>query len=263
MKEISDKQRRTREKYAKKKVTNEKIFGIVFAIVAVLSLFVLKNKVTKAAIDVNQERFSYIPVQNNVVETRPYFTRINGTDVVITKLADYEIAGRVVGTYDYTSSLANVVKAISGKEYYNEISHKDVAISYGPMALSENHKKMKYSMPGSRKVVYTIKDSSINEIVGNIDTIGHYITNNHLIALDSKVENLIKKIEKDDYVQIKGSLVRVSWEKGIYEYAIESSLSREDTGNGACEVILVEDVKWLNGYSYKSHMQEFLQQGLN
>lgn len=242
---VSEKHRRTREKYAKKKVTNEKLLlGILFILFFTL-IFAFKDNMAKASNNTDDITAMISPLQKDCEKQVPFVRKINGVNAVVVKLAEYQIAGRVVETYDYTSGIARMVKAISGKEYYNEISSKDVAISYGPLVLSENHNKIHYIMSGSRKIMYAIKDNTLIDEIGDLKTIGRFITNNHLIAENDEVEKLIKMIQKDDFVKITGSLVRVDWKNGIYQYEVESSMSREDIGNGACEVILVEDVKWI------------------
>ena len=244
MNAITEKQRKTREKYSKEN-TNEKFLFWMFTFLIVSSFFAFKGSVTKATNSTADITAMIAPTQNNLSVIIPYSQKINGVNTVITQFAEYQISGRVVESYDYTGSMAGVMKAISGKEYYNDISCADVAIAYGPMALTENHKRMDYRMSGSRKILYAIKDPSLKQDVGDLEVIGRYITNNHLIASNSEVEKLIKQIDNGDFVQISGYLVSISWEKGIYHYDLTSSLSRDDVGNGACEVILVENVKWI------------------
>ncbi|MBQ9280022.1 MAG: hypothetical protein IJ215_03125 [Clostridia bacterium] len=235
----------TREKYSQNKNTNDKVIIILMIVLLISSFLVFQSSITKAQNSTDDLLSMESPIQNNLVSRVIHSEKINGIDVTITNLAKYQISGRVVAEYDYTSGVAGIVQAISSKDYYNDISCKDVAIAYGPMALLENHRRMQYIMSGSRRVLYTIKDTSLVQDVGTIETVGPYITNNHLIASNTKILDLIKKIDKDDYVQITGYLVRVEWEKGMYRYVLESSMSREDTGSNACEVIYVEDVKWI------------------
>ena len=245
MKEITEKQRKTRDKYAKKNNNDKKILMVTIMLLLISSLVVFGDNIAKATNSTDDILAMIEPMQNILKAEKASVHNINGTTVFINRVAEYSVAGRVVEEYDYTSNLATIKKIISRNEYYDKIAVKDVAIAYGPMALTENHKKMTYIMSGSRKISYAINDSSLVSSLGGLDVVKKYITNNHLIAANDEVEALIKRIDKDEYVQITGYLVNVSWEEGIYRYALESSLSREDVGNGACEVILVEDVKWI------------------
>ena len=47
--------------------------------------------------------------------------------------------------------------------------------------------------------------------------------------------------QKDDLVYSKGSLIEIQASDG---WRWKSSLSREDTGNGACELMKVESIVW-------------------
>lgn len=235
----------TQDKNSQNRSTNDRLLIVLLIVFIASSMFMFKSSITKAKNTTNLSSVISYPVQERLDNITVEFKNINGVNAAVTKLAKYQVAGRVVEEYDYTTGIASIVNALSNTDYYNDISNKDVAIAYGPMVLSENNSRMNYYMSGSRRVLYSIKDWSIEQDVGSLEKIGQYITNNHLIASDSKVNELIKKIDKDDFIQITGYLVRVEWKKGIYKYAIESSLERGDTGSGACEVILVEDVKWI------------------
>lgn len=245
MQEISEKQRRTREKYAKKGSVSNKILIYMLVFLFISSIFVFGDRITKATNSTNDIMVMLSPIQEELRNKTPFLKNIEGINVIITPLAKYMVAGRAVETYDYSTSVASFRNMISGQDNYNEVAIKDVAIAYGPMALEENHNKMIYVMSGSRRISYAVNDNSLITELGCLDVIKTYITNNHLIAANSDVEELINKIDKDDYVQITGYLVNATWEKGVYKFALESSLSRDDVGAGACEIIYVEDVKWI------------------
>lgn len=66
--------------------------------------------------------------------------------------------------------------------------------------------------------------------------------NMHLIPADSAVERKLKKIRKGQVVHVRGYLVRVEADDG---WRWMSSLTREDTGAGACELIWVEELNTL------------------
>ena len=51
----------------------------------------------------------------------------------------------------------------------------------------------------------------------------------------------MKKIKKDDLVYLKGALIEIQAPDG---WRWKSSLSREDTGNGACELMRVDSIIW-------------------
>ena len=76
--------------------------------------------------------------------------------------------------------------------------------------------------------------------------IGKYWSNNHLIPSDDSIEKLIKEIKKGEYVTIEGYLVNIRYDGPNGEwFKWNSSTTRDDIGSGACEVIYVTDVIWL------------------
>ncbi|MCW9000949.1 MAG: hypothetical protein OQK04_19715, partial [Kangiellaceae bacterium] len=64
--------------------------------------------------------------------------------------------------------------------------------------------------------------------------------NMHLIPSNELVADTISKVRKGDIVEISGSLVSVVSNKDGWRW--KSSLTRNDTGSGACELIWVEDI---------------------
>jgi hypothetical protein len=64
--------------------------------------------------------------------------------------------------------------------------------------------------------------------------------NMHLIPATKAIEKKLKKLRPGNVVVLKGYLVDVQGEGG---FQWKSSLTREDTGSGACELIWVEEVE--------------------
>jgi hypothetical protein len=64
--------------------------------------------------------------------------------------------------------------------------------------------------------------------------------NMHLIPATKAIEKKLKNLRPGNVVALKGYLVDVQGEGG---FSWKSSLTREDTGNGACELIWVEEVE--------------------
>ena len=91
--------------------------------------------------------------------------------------------------------------------------------------------------------------SSYDEIapVGGESGVNTCSSNNHLIPANDVIKREIKKIKRGDYVEIKGYLVDINGSNsGDGSFYWNSSKSREDTGDGSCEVIYVTDIEWLD-----------------
>jgi hypothetical protein len=72
-----------------------------------------------------------------------------------------------------------------------------------------------------------------------------HISNNHLIPASDEVKKALGRIHVGDLVSLRGNLVDIEVHQGngpklMYE---NTSLSRTDMGDGACEVIRVEEAK--------------------
>lgn len=63
--------------------------------------------------------------------------------------------------------------------------------------------------------------------------------NMHMIPADGSVERALKTLRPGDLIRIRGYLVDVDHDSG---WMWRTSLTRTDTGQGACEIIYVEDV---------------------
>ena len=63
----------------------------------------------------------------------------------------------------------------------------------------------------------------------------------HLVPANAAIAKQIKKIKPDDLVYLKGTLIEIQTQDG---WRWRSSLSRVDTGNGACELMRVESIVW-------------------
>lgn len=80
------------------------------------------------------------------------------------------------------------------------------------------------------------------------DQIISHSTNVHVIPATSAIASFCKSLRQGELVHLEGELVEATGpEIGTWR----SSLSRTDTGNGACELMLVEDCSKLSGEEKK------------
>ena len=62
--------------------------------------------------------------------------------------------------------------------------------------------------------------------------------NMHLIPANKEIESKVKRVRRGDVVEFSGSLIRVDANDG---WRWVSSLTRNDTGDHACELVFVEN----------------------
>ncbi|MBT8142704.1 MAG: hypothetical protein KJO88_10085 [Gammaproteobacteria bacterium] len=73
------------------------------------------------------------------------------------------------------------------------------------------------------------------------------LSNNHLVAADEYLRKKISKISIGDQIRIRGKLVE--YQNLNTGGTRGTSITRDDTGDGACETIFVEQVQILKTYT--------------
>jgi hypothetical protein len=160
----------------------------------------------------------------------------NGYDYELTPLYNYDIRGLVVHKMNY--SWFTIYKG-------EKVFSTDLCLIWG------NNVKNKVFKNNSVKFSQDCRWCNV-EWYGNVDFNLNQLSNNHLIAIAPDLLNKIAAISSGDQVRIKGKLVyvkaRPSGKAGNEDYngfEWRSSVTRDDTGAGACEVIFVEDAQIL------------------
>lgn len=148
------------------------------------------------------------------------FTFKNAT---IIPLANFKITGVILSQKRYHI----------GKE--SKFSPVDFAMGWGPMASEHIYSKIKVSQRNRwfywKTDKYPIPKKKIEKNCANM----------HIIPADDIIKKEVLKARQGNMVTFSGYLVRVVAEKWRWQ----SSLTRNDTGNHACEVVFVKDFKIL------------------
>lgn len=135
----------------------------------------------------------------------------------------FELHGVVLGRKDYVSDRAA------------ELSPMDLAIGWGvmsdptflkPLTIRQSNRFYFYRWPEEVEGLQAAK-------------ISFNSSNMHMVPLNENVARSLKDIRPGEIVHIKGYLIDVSASDG---WSWQTSRTRFDTGAGACEIVLVEDV---------------------
>ncbi len=157
-----------------------------------------------------------VPFQQSIAGNAPQFEK-NGYNVKA--LASFSMTARALGVeyyrFDRESSLAPV----------------DVAFGWGPMSDSDVLAKIRISQ-GGRFYHWHVEESPVPRRDIEVNS-----ANMHLIPANADVERNLKRVRVGEIVKLNGYLVEVKARDG---WRWRSSLTREDTGAGACELIWVE-----------------------
>jgi len=141
----------------------------------------------------------------------------------LTPRAAFEVRARVLSREDYHLGIEA------------DLSPMDLALGWGEMSDQSVLDRIEVSQ-GSRWY-YTsyerpapLPDSEIISHSGNM----------HMLPADAAVRGRLKEIKRGDIVRAGGYLVDIDHESG---FRWRTSLSRDDAGNGACEVFYVERIQ--------------------
>lgn len=158
-----------------------------------------------------------LPVQSS--ESGPALQR---DGYVIEPLASYEVRARVLSIERYRM----------GREA--DLSPLDFALGWGPMSDAAVIERLSISQSG-RWYHYRWEGSPpIDPLL-----MAKSSANTHLVPADDLVKKRLLNISKGAVVKLSGYLINVRHSDG---WSWRSSLTRDDTGGGSCELMWVTDV---------------------
>ena len=211
-----------------------KLFNYLFwvsATVLVLS-FIQKDKLPDRS-EIRDELYRE-PLQL-AVEKSPITVEKAGMAYIIRPLYSYDIYGMVV-SYHHSVSFDDYYH----KQWKDVINTKDICVIWGENIKSGVYQKMTFE--SGSWTCYTAFKPNVSRAEWNKYK-NECLSNNHLIPANEGIGKVIMALRKGDQVHIKGYLVNYREAKWSGERT--TSTTRTDTGNGACEVIWVQEVKIL------------------
>lgn len=117
---------------------------------------------------------------------------------------------------------------VAKKDYDDPLMPLDLGVAWGALLNDPRHTELNFRQ--SDRFLYTDGRAGLdNKLVGRC------VSNVHIVPANDSVKSTLSGIEAGDYVSLQGSLVQVFNSKG----AMTSSLSRRDSGEGACEILHV------------------------
>jgi hypothetical protein len=161
-------------------------------------------------------------IETGVHQTAPYSDRkIQIDDYMITPLADIEITARVLSRENYWM------------DREADLSPVDLALGWGRM--SDPVVLDQISISQSSRWYYW-KTPKFPIPRKEIET---HSANMHMIPANDYVHENLDQVRQGQHVRITGHLVRVDAKDGWFW---KSSLTRNDTGNHACELVYVTEL---------------------
>lgn len=171
------------------------------------------------------------PVQ---VETSGEIVKTVGNYEITYELkASYTITGLVVEKYYYFPS-----------KIENRISRFDLGIVWGALLGEDLDAYMTFKNDGNRFLQYKYSNT-LTQKLGGKEAVINSLSNNHMVHSDETILKYLRNVKEGDYIKVEGYLVYVTMKSNNYVGHWDSSLSRTDHGDGACEIIYVTNITWL------------------
>lgn len=168
-------------------------------------------------------RWRGMPAAHDPVQTTaklpPAFTH---GDYTITPLANYSVTAVVLARERYRNDAAA------------KIGPLDLALGWGPMSTAAVINDLSISQSGRWYEYSWAKEPPLNG-----DQIETHSANTHCLPANDEVRRQLLSVKRHDLVTLEGYLVEVNGPDG---YRWRSSLSRSDTGGGACEVMWITTI---------------------
>lgn len=168
------------------------------------------------------------PPDGPIAPTDPLQTNLDVTPVVttlgrwrLTPRARYDITARILSREDYHFDLLS------------DLIPEDLALGWGPM--SDNRVLRAFEITQGARF-YTWRPKQPELPVPRQIVIEHS-ANTHVIPANAVTRHQLERLRVGQVVHLTGLLVDGVRDDGAY---IKTSLTRSDTGPGACEVVLVE-----------------------
>ena len=157
----------------------------------------------------------------------------NGDSRAILPGQTFELAG-IPGA----GCIRHVYFTVLGTEHYRlgreaELSPVDLALGWGPMADDAVLDRIDIRQSG-RFFYWRTERFPIPR--RDIET---HSANMHMIPANAEIDRQLRAVRTGDIVRFRGYLVRIEAADG---WQWRSSLTRDDTGNGACELVLLESL---------------------
>jgi hypothetical protein len=209
----------------------KKIITILFIIAAPVIYFYMQGEPpVSSGQDNSMIDYSKDPIQEEYKTKDVLTTKNDDVEFQIYPVAKYKIAAVVASKKNYNSSW-------NGWE--GKLAPIDLALIWGKLPSPEYRKYIRYSQ-SSRFYFYRYElDSPVDK-----GYIGPHSSNHHIIPANDNIYRALKKLEEDQSVELDGYLVNI---KGVYkgrDIWWNSSLTRTDSGDGACELFYVTKIRF-------------------
>jgi hypothetical protein len=197
----------------------------IYSLTAVL-IFFLIFRPHSAAIppDISLLQVTDSPIQTRVTGEAANATvwEENGMTWTMQPRASYRIAARVLGNKPYY-------------DWQSSVSPRDLALAWGDMS-NPSVDEWIYGRQANRWYRYEWDSTPPY----SSSYIASHTANVHIIPATDNLDKALRQVEKGDLVYLEGYLVDLQVRDGDRVGHVNTSLTRDDTGAGACEILYVK-----------------------
>ncbi len=168
------------------------------------------------------------PAQAATVK-EPFTVRKEGVDYTLTPLFNYELYGLLVTYHNSSSFIDN-----SHEKWKDYLNVRDISVIWGYNIEADDYREVSFShgdWTGYYEYDHPVKFD------------GKYFANMHILPGDEKIEKEVMRSRIGDQIAVKGYLVNYSHSGG--KFTRTTSTVRDDTWNGACEIVYVTEFRIL------------------
>jgi hypothetical protein len=144
-------------------------------------------------------------------------------DFELTALADFSVEARVLSRHDYSLGIES------------DLAPTDFALGWRRMSDSAVIDRLDIEQSAR---FYTYRWADAPPIPA--DEIVRSSANMHLVPADASIQDDLARVRTGDVIALRGRLIEARRSDG---WKWRSSLRRDDTGAGACELVLVDSVE--------------------
>jgi hypothetical protein len=214
-------------------------FG-AFLLVGVILLIV--NLIPHRAVGIlTQESIDldYDPVQTDIPESQATPIKRNDWFYTWTILprAQYQISARVLVNQEYSSNIFDM---------RSRLCPLDIGLGWKELGDPDVDEQITWWNQSDRTLHFSWEIAPPY----SYEYINAHISNNHVIPATGNLEAALKTLKRNDIVRMEGLLVDARTKVLGMEYRVNTSMQREDTGQGACETLYVMRLV-VNGKEYR------------
>ena len=189
---------------------------------------------TQEAIDLQDD-----PVQTDIPEAEA--TPIKRKDWFFTwtilPRAQYQISARVLVNQEYSSNIFDM---------RSRLCPLDIGLAWMDLGDPIVDKQITWWNQSDRTLHFSWELAPPY----SYEYINAHVSNNHVIPATGNLEAALKTLKRNDIVRMEGLLVDAHTKFLGMEYSVNTSMQREDTGQGACETFYVTRLV-VNGKEYR------------